>query len=467
VGGSECRPQDRGFELNVGGDHRGTPASYFAPYGRGATAMPGLDEAPAGEYLTDRLTAEAVRFIEAPRDRPFFLYLPHFAVHTPLTAKSNVVARHRTALRPGTVHTNPVYAAMIESMDDSVGRILAALEARGLSTNTLVLFTSDNGGLSTREGPHTPATVNTPLRAGKGHLYEGGVRVPLLARWPGTIAPGQRSALPVASTDLHPTLLELAGVKAPAGQASDGASLAGVLRGTGAVAPRPLHWHYPHYSNQGGKPGGAVREGDFKLIEFYESGYLELYHLREDPSETRNLAGTQPELANRLARKLAEWRRAVGAQAMTPNADWKPAPLPQAADGTVLLPAHEVRIHGRQVRYEPPAHKNTIGFWTRTEDWVSWEFAVGVPGTFVVEVLQGCGQGSGGSEVEVSIEGASPAQRVAFTVQDTGHFQKFVRRELGRVTLPARGRHTLAVRPQSKPGVAVMDLREVVLRPVR
>jgi hypothetical protein len=192
---------------------------------------------------------------------------------------------------------------------------------------------------------------------------------------------------------------------------------------------------------------------------------LELYNLREDPRETNSLADAQPQQANALARKLAEWRRAVGAQGMTTNSNWQPTPLPQEPGGAVLLPAHEVTIHGRQVRYEPPANKNTIGFWTRAEDWVSWDFTLAQPGAFTLEVLQGCGKGSGGSEVEVRIEGASPTQTLTFTVQDTGHFQNFVRRELGRINLPSPGRHTLAVRPKSKPGAAVMDLRQVVLRP--
>lgn len=466
VGGEGQGPREHGFDLNIGGDHRGTPASYFAPYGRGRNVIPGLEDAPPGEYLTDRLTDEAVKFIETRREQPFLLYLPHFAVHTPLTAKSNLVARYRAQPRPGSTQSNAIYAAMVESMDESVGRILAALESSGLAANTLVLFTSDNGGLSVAEGPNTPATSNAPLRAGKGHLYEGGLRVPLLARWPGVVPAGQSNATPVITTDLYFTLLELAGVPAPPTQPADGVSLAALLRGNGTLARPALHWHYPHYSNQGGKPGGAIREGDFKLIEFYESGYLELYDLTRDPGETNNLTGARSQLANDLAKKLADWRRNVGAGMMTPNPDHEPVPLRPDATGRIVLPAHEAVVHGSRLRYEPPANKNTLGYWTQPQDWASWDFAVTRPGRFTVEVLQGCGKGSGGSEVEIHIEGASPGQTVKFMVEDTGHFQNFITRELGQVNLTAAGRHTLAVKPRTKPGVAVMDLRQVVLRPV-
>lgn len=461
LGGAGSLPQDRGFDVNIAGDHTGTPLSYFAPFRRGTNVMPGLADAPPGEYLTDRLTAEAEKFIEANREKPFFLYLAHYAPHTPLTAKSNLVVKHRAALRPGATHSNAIYAAMLESLDDSVGRIARKLDELKLAQDTLIVFTSDNGGLSTREGPNTPATINAPLRAGKGHLYEGGLRVPLIARWLGTVKPAVTET-PVVTADWFPTLLEIAGAKPPAGSATDGVSLAPLLRQSGPITREPLCWHYPHYSNQGGKPGGAMREGEFKLIEHYESGYLELFDLKNDPGETNNLASAQPQRANDLAKKLADWRRRVGAQMMTTNANYEPAPIQPAADGTVVLPAHEVTIHGRQVRYEPPAHKNTIGYWTRREDWVSWDFTVTKPGRYAVEVLQGCGKGSGGAEVEISVG----AETLIFTVEDTGHFQNFVARSVGELNLPTEGRHTLAVKPRTKPGAAVMDLRRVTLRPV-
>jgi hypothetical protein len=263
----------------------------------------------------------------------------------------------------------------------------------------------------------------------------------------------------VIATDWWRTLLDLAQATPGEPSAGDGVSLANLLRGNAGPERDALLWHYPHYSNQGGKPGGAIRRGDWKLIEHYESGYLELFNLAEDPSETTNRAGAFPDRANALAKALADWRRTVGAQAMTTNVDYVSVPTAQRSDGSVVLPAHEVAVHGTTVRYEPPAHKNTVGYWTKSSDWVSWDLAIEQPGTFAVEILQGCGKGSGGSEVEISIGD----QRLNFTVVDTGHFQNFVAREIGMVRL-ARGNYVLAVKPQRKPGVAVMDLRQVVLK---
>lgn len=462
LGGTNSRPQDHGFALNIAGDHTGTPLSYFAPYRRDGKVMPGLENAPEGEYLPDRLAAEAERFLDGARDQPFFLYLSHYSVHTPLTARRDLLAKYQGAVPQGATQSNAVYAAMVESMDDSVGRVMRKLKDLGLDERTLVIFTSDNGGLSVREGANTPATSNAPWRAGKGYLYEGGLRVPLLARWPGVIARGQWSETPVITTDWLPTLLELAGIQPDRSAPLDGVSLAGVLlKGGPGPVREALFWHYPHYSNQGGKPGGAVRFGDWKLIEHYESGYLELFNLADDASETTNRAGAFPDRANALAKRLADWRRSVGAEMMTTNADYQTVPIAQQADGSVVLAAHEVTIHGATVRYEPPAHKNTIGYWVKPSDWVSWDFNVQRPGTYAVEVLQGCGKGSGGSEVEVAVG----AQQLRFTVQDTGHFQNFVPRGIGTVELAQAGRYTLTVKPQTKPGVAVMDLRQVVLRP--
>jgi arylsulfatase A-like enzyme len=457
LGGKGFEPDRRGFDVTVAGDEAGSPRSYFAPYkSREGRFMPGLEKAPEGEYLTDRLTAEAEKFIEANRDRPFFLYLAHYAVHIPLRAKADVVARYKAGGPAGT-QNNPVYAAMIESMDDSVGRIVAKLDELNLSGRTAVLFTSDNGGLSVLEGPNTPSTINSPFREGKGYLYEGGTRVPLLVRWPGVTRPDTVSGRPVSGIDFLPTILDLCGLKNES--KVDGVSLRPVLAGQGDLPPRPQYWHYPHYSNQGGRPGSSIRDGDFKLIEFFEDGRRELYDVRKDAGETRNLALEQPEKAKELAGKLEAWRREVGARVMRPNPAY--VANPQAADGVVTLPARTADVHGVQVRYEALPHKNTLAFWTRAEDWVSWDFTLSKPGKFTVEILQGCGKGQGGSEVEFSIGG----QKLAATVEDTGHFQNFKARAIGTVALDRPGRYTLEVRPKSKPGVAVMDLRSVTLKP--
>src|SRR5207248_5585249 len=210
LGGEGFGPKQQGFDLNIGGDHTGTCRSYFAPFRNKQGVMPGLENAPEGEYLADRLAAEAVKFIERNKDRPFFLYLPHYAPHTPLRAKPEIVARYKVRPKAGT-QRNPVYAAMVESIDESVGWVLRALDDLKLSDKTMVMFTSDNGGLATTEGGPTGATFNGPLREGKGFLYEGGVRVPLVVRWPGVVKPGTVTDQVACSIDLFPTLIEASG----------------------------------------------------------------------------------------------------------------------------------------------------------------------------------------------------------------------------------------------------------------
>jgi len=466
LGGDGFGPREQGFAVNIAGDHTGTPLSYFAPFQRDGRFMPGLEQAPEGEYLTDRLTTEAERFMESNRDRPFFLYLAHYAVHIPMQAKADLIEKHRARLPTGP-QTNAIYAAMIESMDDSVGRVLQKLNDLGLATNTVVIFTSDNGGLATLEGPETPATSNAPLRKGKGYLHEGGLRVPLLVRWPGTVAAGRVVNTPVTSMDFFPTVIELAGLPPPG--RSDGMSLVPLLQGEGTLARTALHWHYPHYSNQarspgapaGGGPGAAMRAGQWKLIQHFESGRHELYNLSEDIGEANNLADALPDKVVELGKQLHAWQNNVRAQWPTQNPDFKNPPVQAAADGTLRLHARDAFVHGRNLRYEPQPHKDTLGYWTLPEDWARWDFEVARAGRFRVEVLQGAGRGSGGAEVNFSVGD----QTLKLTVEDTGNFQNFVVRALGEIKLPA-GRHTLTVKPQTKPGVAVMDLREVKLVPV-
>jgi arylsulfatase A-like enzyme len=467
LGGDGFGPDKHGFDFTVGGNQAGSPLSYFAPFKNKDRFMPGLEKAPDGEYLTDRLTAEALGFIEKNKDRPFFLYLAHYAPHIPLKAKPELVAKYPKEMVLGK-QSNAIYAAMLESIDEGVGRIVRTLNELKLTDNTMVIFTSDNGGLATLEGPNTPPTINTPLREGKGYLYEGGIRVPLVVKWPGNIKPGTVSNVATASHDLFPTILEICGkahphpTLPPRGEGKegvDGVSIVPVLKGTGTIRREALFWHYPHYSNQGVQPGAAVREGDFKLIEFYETGRRELYDLKTDMSESKNLIEAKPEVAKRLAERLAQWRSDVGAQAMRPNPEY--VPNPQGTDGTIKLPARTAEVKGIQLRYEPLPHKNTLGFWTRVEDTASWEFTVTKPGSFVVEVLQGCGKGQGGSEVQFVTAG----QVLKMVVEDTGGFQTFEARDIGSITLDKAGRYTLTVKPQTKAKAAVMDLRQVVLKP--
>lgn len=458
LGGEGYGPLQQGFDWNIGGDHTGTPLSYFAPFSKGGHTMPGLAEAPSGQYLTERYAQEAERFLEMHRDRPFFLYLPHHAVHTPMHAPDELVRLFPAATPFAGQQNNPIYAAMLWALDQAVDRVRRKLTELGLAERTWIVFTSDNGGLATKEGPHTPATSNAPLREGKGWLYEGGLRVPLIVAGPRVHSPGRTSEAVVWGCDLLPTLAALCGLEFS--HAVDGMSFAEVLTHAAAFPERTLYWHYPHYSNQGGRPGGAVRAGSRKLIEFYEDGRRELYDLAADLREIRNLSQERPEETEQLARQLEAWRIAVAAQRPMPNPNYHPNP--QAADGRIELPARTAIVHGVMLRYEPLPHKNTLGYWTRADDWVHWEFEVSRPGAFRVEALVGCGPGSGGSVVECTLG----SQKLLYTVEETGGFQNFVACDWGRVTLSQAGRYELTVKPQSKPGPAVMDLRQITLIPV-
>lgn len=322
-------PESQGFDINQGGIDRGGPyggKKYFSPYGN-----PRLKDGPDGEHLPDRLAAETVKFIEGHRDGPFLAYLCFYSVHTPLMAREDLRLKYEAkakarkhdgpvwgrerARQVRLVQDHAVYAGMVEAMDQAVGKVLAALDRLGLADNTVVVFTSDNGGLSTSEGH---PTSNVPLRAGKGWMYEGGIRVPWIVRAPGLTKPGSETDTPINSIDLFPTLLDLAGATRPADDRIDGVSLAPLLKGH-ELRPRPLFWHYPHYGNQGGAPSGAIRDGDWKLIEWYEDGTFELFNLREDPGETRNVAAEMSAKVQELNAKLKTWRNDVGAVMPTPN----------------------------------------------------------------------------------------------------------------------------------------------------
>jgi arylsulfatase A-like enzyme len=306
-------PEKQGFDLNVAGTDKPAPKTYLAPWG-----IPTLPEGKSGDYLTDRLGDEAVKFIEQSKDKPFFLYLPHFAVHTPIQGRPDLVQKYRALVDPDRTHTNFAYAAMLESLDETVGRIRAKLEELDLADRTIVIFTSDNGG-------RIPTTSNSPLRYGKASAYEGGVRVPLIVHWPGVTQSGSESAEAVITMDLFPTLLEVCGLEAE--REIDGVSLVPLLRRTGSLERRELFWHYPHhqhYQQGGATPYAAVRSGDYKLIEFFNDVHVELYNLRGDIGEQRDLAASHPEIADKLRTRLHEWRKQVGAQMPTPNPKYDP-----------------------------------------------------------------------------------------------------------------------------------------------
>jgi len=303
-------PLHYGFESQVGAVPWGQSQSYFPPYG-----LPGLTDGPPGEYLTDRLTDEAVRFLEESSDSPFFLLLSHYAVHSPWEAKPERVAEYEARADPDGLQRNPVYAAMVESLDDSVGRIVAALERLGLSERTVVVFTSDNGAFEEKRNDPTTGgpyriTSNLPLRSGKGRLYEGGVRVPTVVLGPVVARPGSTSDVPIVGTDLFPTILTWAGVSVPDGL--DGADLAGLVGG-GVAPPRDeLVFHFPHQSFV-----SSIRRGDMKLIHFYLTERHELYDLAADPGEASDMSASQPELATELEHALFE--RLADLQAVLPT----------------------------------------------------------------------------------------------------------------------------------------------------
>ncbi|MEQ8765757.1 MAG: sulfatase [Planctomycetota bacterium] len=310
-------PGHRGFDVNVGGNHVGHPASYFSPY-----KNPNIPNGPEGEFLTDRLTDEAIRFIRSSKDRPFFVYLPYYAVHTPLQAPEADIEAVRERPRDGR-HRHLVYTAMVERMDTGIGRILETLEELELEDDTLVVFTSDNGGLGgyAQDGIAGTRSVtnNAPLRGGKGMLTEGGIRVPMIARWPGHIRAGRRSDEPVMLLDLHPTLLDVAGAEIP--DALDGVSLRPIFEGADSLEDdRALFWHFPAYLEASAKlgtwrttPAGAIRHGRYKLIEYFVDGHLELYDLEEDIGENHDLAAEEPERAAALHGELVAWRASVNA----------------------------------------------------------------------------------------------------------------------------------------------------------
>ena len=319
-------PQDQGFDYNYAGTRSGMPRSFFFPQWRGNPPV----EAQEGEYLPDHLTGHALEFIESNQDKPFFLYLPFYAVHIPIEAKEEHVKKFEAKITPGLVpgqdQHNPIYAGMIYSVDENIGRLTDKLDELGIAGNTIIFFMSDNGGLNSPEWKNEPVTSNAPLRNGKGHLYEGGIREPLIIKWPGVTAPGSTSDVPVNSVDFFPTMLGMAGAwkSRITSIELDGVNLEPLLKQQGSLAARELYWHYPHYSNQLGRPGGAVRQGDLKLIEFYDDDSLELYNLKDDIGETNNLAEAMPDKVKELRGLLDGWRKSMGAKMPAPNPDYDP-----------------------------------------------------------------------------------------------------------------------------------------------
>ena len=468
LGGKGHQPTDHGFDESFTG--KVNPGAESPQGGKG--------ELGQADY--------AVKFIQKNKANPFLLYLAFDNPHIPLAAPAKAIEANAKSF-------HPTYAALIESLDAAVGRVLKALEDNGLAKNTVVIFASDNGGVHISELKESPATYNAPSRAGKGFLYEGGLRTPLIVRYPARLAPAVISE-PVILGDLCPTICALA--KVPAPSTLDFQDISPILFEQKPLN-RQLFWHQPHYMNQGGKPAGVAREGDWKLIEQYEDGSLELYNLAKDPSETTDVAATEPNRVAALRGKLEAWRRSVGAETLKANpnfsrtlwedcfiktdvsqlkalptseamrpllADWRKAmndATTEGANSLIFLEARDAQVKATKMKYEEPPLKDTLGFWVNAADTASWTFQAPKAGTYRVTVLQGCGKGNGGSVVALDTQQGS----CEFTVEETGHFQRFVPREVGKLKLVA-GENTLTVRPVKKAKAAVMDLRRVILERV-
>lgn len=329
IGGKGSWPEDHGFDINVGGWDVGSPhGGFYAPW-----KNPNLESGPDGENLTMRLAEETVNFIRENRDTSFFAYLSFYAVHSPLQTTEEKWAKYRDKAKAlgiaekgfemghflpiRQVQDNPVYAGLVESMDDAVGHVLNALDELGLADNTIVVFTSDNGGVAAGDGF---ATSNLPLRAGKGYQFEGGIKEPYFIKVPG-MGNGMKNNTPVTGTDFYPTLLELAGAELKPEEHTDGVSLVPLLNGE-TIQNRPLIWHYPHYGNQGGEPSSIIRGGDWKLIHYYEDGREELYNLAEDVGESRDLASKHPERVKAMSQDLFTMLDEMGARFPTKDPEW-------------------------------------------------------------------------------------------------------------------------------------------------
>ncbi|UCG29060.1 MAG: sulfatase [Bacteroidales bacterium] len=326
-------PEDQGFDINKGGTERGGPYGgnkYFSPY-----ENPRLEDGPDGEHLPDRLASETVKFISEHQNQPFFAYLSFYSVHTPLMAREDLKEKYEKKRerfpadswgeegdrKVRLVQNHAVYSGMVEAMDLAVGKVLNYLRESGLDKNTVVFFMSDNGGLSTSEGH---PTSNLPLRAGKGWLYEGGIREPFVIKWPGKTPSGTTCGEPVISTDFYPTILEMANLPLKPEQHMDGLSMVPLLLNKDKRKDRSFFWHYPHYGNQGGSPGAAIRQGNYKLIEFFEKyRNIELYDLSTDIGENNNLADSLPDVRDELLEILHHWQDEVDAKFPTPNSNYK------------------------------------------------------------------------------------------------------------------------------------------------
>lgn len=474
LGGKGFEPTEQGFDL------------YEVV---NANTKPSDSEGSKGEF---ELTDKAINFLQQQPGKPFFLVVGHNTPHVPFNATESDQVANKESF-------NPIYASVISQMDEAIGKLRGALEKSKLSENTLIIFTSDNGGLHVPELPHTPATHNTPFRAGKGYLYEGGTRVPMIAVWPNNIPPGHVESTPISNLDLFPTLAKLMGDASD--HKCDGIDLAPLLEDAAQFRDRPFYWHFPHYTNQGSKPSGAIRIGKWKLVEDYESGYCELFDLEADVAESNDIAEKNAGLVAELRGKLEAWRRETRVQKNDSNpafvkargeaiygkfdttkvraaekssqlaeelAPWrklmdesvaKGALDPKRVGGYIVLNPSEAKVHGEKLQHEPQPHKDTLGYWVNEKDWAEWEVEIPAAGKYELRILQGCGTGAGGAELEFQIGESS----LIYQVIETGHFQRFVNRPIGTLEIKEAGKVALTMKVKAKPKFAVGDVRQLQL----
>ena len=473
---------------HLGGSGHGATEHGFDTFMVGH-ANPGAESFEGGKGELGNAAAAAT-FIDAHVSKPFFLYVAFNNPHIPLDAKAQLVKANADTF-------HPLYAATVQSLDTAVAAIMDALDRNHLADNTLVIFTSDNGGLHVPEGRDAPPTFNAPYRAGKGFLYEGGIRVPLIIRLPGRCTPGLIVDSPVSLGDLVPTICGLTGAHAP--NPCDFENITPLLSVPHNPPPaeRTFYWHQPHSTNQGGRPAGAIRVGHFKLIEHYDDGRLELFHCATDRSEEHDVSAVDPGRVAALRGLLEAWRRRVGAPFMQANPhfdpnlwaacytatdvsllkpaataaamvlplrDWQKAmnspatARPLYSDALIRLEARDATVVGEKLRYENQPEKDTLGYWVNPTETAFWECTIETAGVYQVSVLAGCGKGNGGSTVSL----VAGEESIQFEVEETGHFQRFVPYQIGQLSLVA-GKNKLVVQPVRKKAAAVMDLRRIQL----
>lgn len=369
LGGPGSWPTDHGFEVNRGGwDSGGPKGGYFAPWNN-----PTLESGPDGESLPIRLAEETAEFIEANQEKPFFVFLSFYSVHGPIQTRPDLWNKYRDKaekaglanerflfdrrLNVRQVQDCPIYGGMVESMDDAVGIVMKKLEALGLDDNTVICFTSDNGGVSSGDDF---ATSNLPLRGGKGRQWEGGIREPFYIMAPAVTAAGSVNHTPVSGIDWYPTLLELAGVQVPAEQDIDGVSLTPLLSG-GTLEDRPLFWHYPHYGNQGGEPSSIITQNGWKLIYYHEDGRNELYHLDDDPGEQHDLAAEMPERVGQMRSRLDDWLASTDAK--FPSRDPSFDPTKREARWERIKTRGKEDLETRHANYLKPSYVPNETWW--------------------------------------------------------------------------------------------------------